>query len=191
MQLNRIAVRQMKYWRVIAGNYLNNIIAMKYIKLIFAFSLAYAMCSCGAKNVSASKGEQVENEVVTSDSDIETRDYSDLIKTVYSKFVFATDEDAEVYAHPERYFTENALKKLRDSYEFDCEEDNCYAFYELRTLEQDSKPGTAGESEIVNIESSGDGWYIVKYSDMGWSGMTQIKIAEGKIDDFKRCVKEL
>jgi hypothetical protein len=45
-----------------------------------------------------------------------------------SKFVFATDEDAEVYAHPERYFTENALKKLRDSYEFDCEEDSYYAF---------------------------------------------------------------
>jgi len=164
---------------------------MKYIKLIFAFALAYAMCSCGAKNTSANEAERVETEKVTSDSGINSQDYSDLIKTVYAKFVFATDADPEEYATPERYFTANALKKLKDSYEFDCEDNNCYAFYELRTQEQDSKPGTTGESDIINIESLGDDWYVVKYSDMGWSGMTRIKIVDGKIDDFKRSVEDL
>ena len=164
---------------------------MTYFKLIFAFALACAMGSCGAKNPSAYEAESIEKEIISSDSDTTSTDYSELIKTVYSKFVFAIDADSEVYAHPERYFTANALKKLKDSYEFDCEDNNCYAYYELRTQEQDSKPGTSGESVITDIESIGDNWYVVKYSDMGWSGMTQIKIVDGKIDDFTRCVENL
>lgn len=163
---------------------------MKYIKLIFAITLAYLFCSCGAKNESTNEAECVETETVTADSNIETPDYSDLIRTVYAKFVFAIDADPEVYAHPERFFTQNALKKLKDSYEFDCEDDNCYAFYELRTQEQDSKPGTNEESEIIDIENLGDDWYVVKYYDMGWPGMTRIKIVDGKIDDFTRCVED-
>ena len=162
---------------------------MKKIKLIFAITLAYAMCSCGAKNPSANETESVE--IVSCDSCINSQDYSNLIKTVYAKFVFAIDADPEVYAHPERYFTASALKKLKDSYEFDCEDNNCYAFYELRTQEQDSKPGTTGESDITDIECIGDNWYVVKYSDMGWSGMTRIKIDNGKIDDFTRCIEDL
>ena len=164
---------------------------MKYITLIFAITLAYTMYSCGTKNSSANETESVEKEIVSSDSGINSQDYSNLIKTVYAKFVFAIDADPEVYAHPERYFTASALKKLKDSYEFDCEDNSCYAFYELRTQDQDSKPGTTGESEITDIESIGDNWYVVKYSDMGWSGMTRIKIVDDKIDDFTRCVEDL
>ncbi|MDE5786300.1 MAG: hypothetical protein K2H98_07190, partial [Duncaniella sp.] len=132
---------------------------MKYISLIIASALVYAMCSCGAKNASAYEAGRVENENVTSDSGINHQEYSDLIKTVYAKFVFAIDADPEIYAHPERFFTANALKKLKDSYEFDCEDNDCYAFYELRTQEQDSKPGTSGESDIISIEHTGDDWY--------------------------------
>ena len=164
---------------------------MKFIKLIFAFTLAHAICSCGAKDASANEAERVEKEIATGNSAINPLDYSDLIKTVYSNFVFTIDATSEVYAHPERYFSANALKKLKDSYDFDCEDNNCYAFYELRTQEQDSKPGTTGESEIINIENIGDDWYVVKYSDMGWTGMTRIKIVDGRIDDFKRCVEDL
>ncbi|MBD5172115.1 MAG: hypothetical protein HDT02_02705 [Bacteroidales bacterium] len=164
---------------------------MKYITRIFAITLAFVLCSCGAKNPSANEAESVEKEIVSSDSGINSQDHSNLIKTVYANFVFAIDADPEVYAHPERYFTTSALKKLKDSYEFDCEDNSCYAFYELRTQEQDSKPGTTGESDITDIESIGDNWYVVKYSDMGWSGMTRIKIVDGKIDDFTRCVEDL
>lgn len=130
------------------------------------------------------------NNAVESETAIENQDCTDVINTVYEKFVFAIDADPEIYSHPENYFTPNALKKLRDSYEFDCESNDCYAYYELRTREQDSKPGTEGESFIAVIENIGDGWYVVKYSDMGWSGMTRIKISEGKIEDFERCVED-
>lgn len=163
---------------------------MNYLRLILAVTLTYVMCSCGAKNASANEADLVENEVEKSDSIINSQDYSDLIKIVYGKFVFDNGADTAA-AHPEEYFTANALKKLKDSYEFDCESGNCYAYYELRTQEQDEKPGTTGESEITNIEIIGDNWYVVKYSDMGWSGMTRIKIVDGKIDDFTRCAENL
>ena len=164
---------------------------MKYLNLFVAITLAFTICSCGQKNSSSVDGENVENEIAKEDSVIKPQDYSDLIKTVYEKFVFAVDADPEVYAHPELYFSANALKKLKDSYEFDCENNDCYAFYELRTQEQDSKPGTNGESKVINIESNDNDWYIVKYSDMGWDGTTRIKIVDGKIDDFNRVVEDL
>ncbi len=164
---------------------------MKSLKLFYAITLAFTICSCVANSNSAADTENTENKVAISDSATNTQDYSDLINTVYQKFVFAIDADPEVYTHPEQYFSANALKKLRDAYEFDCEDNNCYAFYELRTQEQDAKPGTNGESSVTAIERLGDDWYIVKYSDMGWSGMTRIKIADGKIDDFNRCVEDL
>ena len=140
---------------------------MKYINLIFAVAFACNVCSCRAGNPS------------TADSD--------LIKTVYETFVFAIDADPETYAHPERFFTANALKKLNDSYDFDCEDNSCYAYYELRTEQQDSKPGTDGESYIINIEPTTDNSYIVTYSDMGWTGTTLIQISNGKINNFTRC----
>ncbi|MDE6485475.1 MAG: hypothetical protein K2L14_08790 [Duncaniella sp.] len=164
---------------------------MKNIRLIIASALVYTMCSCGVKNASANDAGRVGIEDMTSDSGINQQEYSDLIKTVYAKFVFAIDADPEVYAHPERYFTANALAKLKDSYEFDCEDNDCYAFYELRTQNQDSKPGTSGESDIISIEHTGDDWYIVRYSDMGWAGMTLIRIVDGRIDDFNRDAGDL
>lgn len=110
---------------------------------------------------------------------------TDLISHVYDKFVFAIYSDGNDY--PEDYFTINALKKLEANYEFDCEGGPCYAFYELRTNRQDSRPGTEGESVILSMEPCGDGWYSVSYSDMGWHGMTRIKIVDGKIDDYVPC----
>lgn len=164
---------------------------MKYLRLIFAIALTCAMCSCGAKSTSTNEVDHEGTEVAQSDSIIKTQDYSDLIKTVYEKFVFANDADTKASAQPGEYFTTNALKKLKDRYEFDCESGDCYAYYEMRTQEQDDKPGTTGESEITEINSVGDDWYVVKYTDMGWPGMTRIKIVDGKIDDFTRCAEDL
>lgn len=139
---------------------------MKFLNLIFAVCLAGNVFACRADKPST--------------------DDAELIRTVYETFVFAIDADPETYAHPEQFFTQSALKKLNESYEFDCEEDNCYAFYELRTSQQDSKPGSDEESYIISIEPAADDSYIVTYSDMGWSGTTLIQISNGKINDFTR-----
>lgn len=106
-----------------------------------------------------------------------------LINTVYRHFVFATDSDGR--ARPEDYFTADALAKLQADYTLDCDEGPCYAFYALRTEAQDSKTDDDA-SAIISIEPAADGWYVVSYSDMGWSGKTRVRVVDGKIDDYER-----
>lgn len=137
-----------------------------------------------SKSTTEGSTEQNNQEVT-----VVTPDHTDLVKNVYNKFVFAIDSNGT--DKPEDYFTENALKKLQAAYEFDCEGGPCYAFYELRTPEQDSKPDSDEESAVISVEAVGDNWYVVNYTDMGWSGMTRLKITDGKIDDYKRCVADL
>lgn len=113
----------------------------------------------------------------------------DLITKVYNTFVFAIDMDNNALAHPEKYFTARALKKLSDAYDFDCYDEPCYAYNALRTMQQDSKPGTDEASKIISIIKGKYGWYTVSYKDMGWPGKTLIRIVDGKIDDFRRVSK--
>ena len=165
--------------------------AMKQYILYFTIFAAIGLCSCGVSGNTEGNGKSLEPSSEISNNIAEQVDYKDLINTVYDKFVFAIDADPEIYDHPEKYFTANALDKLSSSYEFDCESGDCYAYYELRTREQDTKPGTDGESHILKIEQLDEDWYVVSYADMGWSGMTRIKIDNGKIDDYQRCVADL
>lgn len=112
-----------------------------------------------------------------------------LINSAYRIFVFATDAEEGETSNPEKYFSANALNKLRVDYEFDCPDGTCYAFYALRTEAQDSRPDSDGASVIHSIELAQDGWYIVEYSDMGWPGKTLIRIVKGKIDDYERIAQ--
>lgn len=158
---------------------------MKVLKYTFYALVLAVLASCRVspdKNIKETIIEQssIANEEVSDES---TENIS-LINTVYEKFVFAIDSQSD--EKPEKYFSDNALKKLQEDYEFDCEDGSCYAFYELRTEMQDSNPDTDGSSKICDIELGRDGWYIVSYSDMGWTGKTRIKITNGKIDDYQR-----
>lgn len=128
---------------------------------------------------SVSQGEQI----VTNDVE------SNVIISVYNKFVFANETNGN--DNPKDYFTDNALKKLHNDYEFDCEDNSCYAYYALRTNEQDSKPDSEDVSQVCSIKPIGDGWYEVSYMDMGWFGKTHVKIVDGKVDDYQRCVSDL
>ena len=158
---------------------------MNFLKCTF-YALALAgFASCGASSEKNDNKTIIEQSSVADDdvSDEDTENIS-LINTVYEKFVFAIDSQSD--ENPEKYFSDKALKKLQEDYEFDCEEGSCYAFYALRTGMQDSNPGTEGASGICDIEPDGDGWYMVSYVDMGWPGKTRIKITNGKIDDYQR-----
>lgn len=156
---------------------------MKNFKLLFCVLLFIGITSCGASTGEKVVYTSVEQNPVIDKALMDSTINIDLINTVYDKFVFAIDADSNVT--PETYFTANALKKLQEDYDFDCDEEPCYAYYALRTGMQYSKPGTDGSSQIYSIEPEDD-WYVVFYSDMGWSGKTRIKIVDGKIDDYQR-----
>lgn len=142
------------------------------------------MVSCGASSDKKSDETVTDSQPAVETTTSDSSDNVALINAVYEKFVFATDSDGDM--NPETYFTANALKKLQDDYEFDCDEGPCYAFNALRTEMQDSKPGSDEASVVCEIEPDGDGWYAVSYSDMGWPGKTRVRIIDGKIDDYER-----
>lgn len=158
----------------------------KYIGYAFLFT---CLLSCATKTSAGMCGRHTAESITASDAASKCASDNELINYIYDKFVFAIDTDAN--DNPEDYFTSNALKKLRQDYDFDCEDGPCYAYYALRTREQDAKPDSEDVSQIRKIESVGDGWYVVSYLDMGWSGKTRVKMVDGKIDDYERCVSDL
>ncbi len=160
---------------------------MKIIALICLYILFAGFGPCRA----TTKYEDKKSVESSSDPEItfvENTKIIGLIKSVYDQLVFAVDYEGDEICNPEKYFTDNALKKLRENYEFDCIEEPCYAYCALRTDHQDSNPKSDGVSEIQRIDLCVDGWYIVSYLDMGWAGKTRIKVINGKIDDYMRIV---
>ena len=87
----------------------------------------------------------------------------------------------EDYDFLQRYCSEKLLKKLEDAcpYDADCV---AYATWLFRSGEQDYKPGSKGESVMLNVKSDGD-WYVYAALDMGWEFTNKIRITnnDGKI----------
>lgn len=160
---------------------------MKIIALICLCILFAGFVPCRATTKYDDK-KSVESTYDPETTFAENTEIIDLIKSVYDQLVFAVDCDDDEICNPKKYFTDNALKKLRENYEFDCVEEPCYAYYALRTDNQDSNPNSDGVSEIQMIDLCEDGWYIVSYLDMGWTGKTRIKVINGKIDDYMRIL---
>lgn len=62
------------------------------------------------------------------------------------------------------------------------EYENTYSFWKLRSGFQG---GLSDESSLDNIEPMADGWYRVSYTDMGFKAVTDVKMVDGKIADYK------
>lgn len=161
---------------------------MKFFIALITVFIPACFVSCYGSSKKAATEQSIEKDASTDEVLTKNDKSIDLIKSVYDIFVFAIDADGDNIHHPEKYFTAHALKKLREDFEFDCEDEPCYAYYALRTDAHDSKPGSDGIFLIYNIEPIEDEWYMVSYSDMGWHGKTLIKISDGRIDDYKRQV---
>lgn len=151
-------------------------------KLLIYSLLLVCFASCGTSSNKETTAEAIEQNPIDEKSSVDNTENIELIKKVYSEFVFAIDGDKV----PETYFTTNAMKKLQDDYEFDCDDEPCYAFYALRTEMQDANPESDGSSQVLDVAPDVDDWYVVSYSDMGWLGKTRVKIKDGKIDDYQR-----
>ena len=74
-----------------------------------------------------------------------------------------------------KYLSKAIMDEL---WEADFEE--TYSFWMFRTQAQDGND----ESKLINIKNNGDGWYTVTYKDMGWDGLTKVKVNKGKIEEF-------
>ncbi|WP_159991198.1 hypothetical protein [Pelistega ratti] len=115
---------------------------------------------------------------------ISVNDAQSAISNFYTQYVFGIKD----LAKNKKVGTAHFLQKLQDLYEYDCE-DTCYATEALRTGAQDELEENA-KSKIINITPKDNSqWYRVEYLDMGWKGITDIKVVKEndiiKIDDFK------
>lgn len=77
----------------------------------------------------------------------------------------------EDYAFLRSHCTKKMLKKLSDSYEYECD-GICYATWLFRSGAQDEKynwgQNVESESKILSIVAKDDHWYAYTALDMGW-----------------------
>ena len=92
---------------------------MRFPQYIFSAFLIAIILACGANAENATYLRDGHN-LTEKGTDTDIAKYTDLVNNVYNKFVFAID--ADVNDKPEIYFTDNALKKLQDDYDFDCQD---------------------------------------------------------------------
>jgi len=97
---------------------------------------------------------------------------------VITKFYNAALGQAEVTdALLKESLSEDLLSAL-----WEADYENTYSWWNLRTGYQD---GLSEESSLDGVESVGNGWYQVSYTDMGIKAVTDVKMAGGKIAEYR------
>ncbi|MBQ1835755.1 MAG: hypothetical protein II734_06735 [Paludibacteraceae bacterium] len=95
------------------------------------------------------------------------------------------------YGFLNEHCTPRLKKKLRDKYDYDCEDGDCYAVWLFRTSHQD---GTSDRHEIVKIVPEGDNWYTYDFYDMGIKGRNRVRafVKDGVVmmDDILNILQE-
>ena len=81
-----------------------------------------------------------------------------------------------------KYLSNSAKEKL--SKDDDGSNIGVCRYWLFRTAHQETKD--KGDNVVESITSDGGGWYEVKYLDMGWNGVTKVRVSGGKIVDYKR-----
>lgn len=82
----------------------------------------------------------------------------------------------------DKYLSTSAIDKI--SKDDDGSNIGVWRYWLFRTAHQKTKD--KGDNVVESITSDGGGWYEVKYLDMGWNGVTKVRVSGGQIVDFKR-----
>ena len=136
-------------------------------------TLALCMCagafimSCGNSSSASEASAAEEDEAVQEEEEVA------IIRELYEKCVFGYSAEADSIL--EVNSAQNLLRKLYEAYEY---EGDGYAFWCLRTGFQDCDYRSLDTTAVVEINKLEDGWYQVRYYDMGWKGSTRIQFIE-------------
>ena len=151
------------------------------MKKIYSTIMMFAMM-VAALSLSACSGKQKGNnnsnatEVITASGGIDNSEQDIKIIKEWYDYVIGTKDVTDSALN--KYLSSDVKKQLwTEDYE------GCYEFWQFRTAAQDCNPD-GDISKIENITNEGDGWFTVTYKDMGWSGLTKIKVKNGKIVEF-------
>ena len=159
----------------------------KYMPYIIGVIALIAICGGGWWYFNSSKAPQSNNEVAVAEAveadsitveDTEKTSERDIkLITEWYDYVFGKKEISDDVLDK---FLSSKVKKslLTEDY------DGCYECWIFRTIAQDYDHNVGDISKIEDISVNSDGWYEVKYLDMGYKGKTTIKIDNTKIVDF-------
>ena len=114
----------------------------------------------------------VSNNRVSYNKGVEQREYSNpmTLERIYNDYVFG-NRDFSTIAHS--VCTPRLIRLLKDSYEYECEDGECYAMWLFRSGNPD---GVSNVSKVTNVTNEGNGWFRVSYLDMGIEGATYIRL---------------
>lgn len=121
----------------------------------------------------------VADSVAVADEDTETSSEQEEVKliTEWYDYVFGKKEISDDVLN--KFLSSNVKKRIwTEDYE------GCYEYWKFRTSAQDYDPNVGDVSKIEDISVNNDGWYEVKYLDMGYNGKTTIKVENSQIVDF-------
>ena len=141
-------------------------------KYIFAVAIAVlvALVSCGGSGGSSASKEYTETEVATADDDIEQDNEvpasNDLSIINRKKFLERFYEETFViedgmFDYEDEHLScmsMRMIEMLRDNYDYDCEDGNCYAWWVFRDPSQDGP-----DVPTINIYYDEGDWFHVHY----------------------------
>ncbi|MBD5192539.1 MAG: hypothetical protein HDS88_06565 [Bacteroidales bacterium] len=123
------------------------------------------------------------NTFITVPLDFASSEYSlsdvEMIEIVYKLLALPRDDK-----NVKEYFTSNGLQRLREDYDYDCPEGDCYALWSLTNGAQDDAYENCPPNRVIGINPDKKGGYTVIYFESGYFGATHIKVNDGKIDDY-------
>ena len=96
----------------------------------------------------------------------------DLLQRVYQHYIFG---DSSFNSIAKTVCTDRILERLKEEFDYECSDGDCYAIWHFRTNSQD---GPNDSSMVKDIIYKGDGWFDVTYIDMGNDGTTTFKLVE-------------
>ena len=100
-----------------------------------------------------------------------------MIKEFYKYVLGEKEMDEDIL---DAYLTKDMKQSLwTEDYE------GCYEFWRFRTSAQDYDPEVGNISKVKEVKSDGNYWYTVSYMDMGYEGLTIVKVVNSKIVELK------
>ena len=158
----------------------------KYLPYILGIITLIAICGgwwyfnslkAPQSNNEIAVAEAVEADSITVEDTEKTSERDIKLITEWYDYVFGKKEISDDVLN--KFLSSNVKKRIwTEDYE------GCYEFWKFRTVAQDCDPNVGDVSKIKDISVNNDGWYEVKYLDMGYKGKTTIKIDNTKIVDF-------
>ena len=155
----------------------------KYMPYIIGVIALIAICGGGWWYFNSSKAPQSNNEVAVAEAvEADSITVEDTEKTSERDIKLITEWYDYVFGKKE--ISDDVLDKFLSSKVKKSLLTEDYEWWIFRTIAQDCDPNVGDISKIEDISVNSDGWYEVKYLDMGYKGKTTIKIDNTKIVDF-------